>query len=107
MEQEGRTRPTFRRISSCLNYRAYCAALDTGMTTTTHGRMRDQFMGLGDPEPERMGVTYIWGDWGFLIVPGPGFPELRVNVYPQHPAERDKAVLERIGRILEATGASA
>lgn len=38
-------------------------------------------MALGKPHPEQLGVTYVYAEWGFMVIPGMGFPDLRISFF--------------------------
>lgn len=95
----------FRRTDSCVDYQSYLVPLDPGVSTSAYFAFRKRILALGTPEPERMGVTYVQGPWGFLAIPQAGFPELRVNFYHDTPIRDRDAVLTSIAVALRVADA--
>lgn len=80
--------PEIIYVNSCVDYRTFVAPLDTAMIPAVYNLLTEELLVLGVAEPERMGVTYVRGPWGFLVIPRAGFPELRISFY--HDANEDE-----------------
>jgi len=93
--------PGFRYVDSCVDYRSFVAQLNSAMTHVAHNFLTEKLQPFGVAERERMGVTYIRGAWGFLVIPGLGFPELRVSFYHDTPDREVEAVLVSIWKSME------
>lgn len=57
---------------------------------------------MGRIRQEALGVTYVENAWGFLVIPPPGFPELKINFYHGLAEQTAQAILERIAGLLSA-----
>ena len=90
----------FRRVEGCLDYRIYVCSLAGMRSDQMRVELCSRLGGLGRAEPERMGVIYIRGGWGFLVIPPVGFPELKVTVFRETEPETEHAVLSQIADIL-------
>lgn len=58
---------------------------------------------LGSARRDATGVTTVRADWGFLIVPPRGFPELRLNCYKLTEAGTENYIKSRILDALHQT----
>ncbi len=96
----GRDAVVFRPVEACVDYRAYVVSLPKGTTPDIYAQWVSRLCGLGRVVEERLGVRYVKGPWGFLVVPPLGFPELKITFY--HPtAQVDEAeVLAKVEAIL-------
>lgn len=92
----GTTPAGLRHVENCADYQTYVATIDTDETPSQYASMKQSLMRIGNCEPERMGVVYVRGPWGFLVIPGPGFPELRISFYHDTPVHDRNAVLASI-----------
>jgi hypothetical protein len=88
--------PEYRYVESCIDYRTYLSPLDIKMTAAVHSVLTEKLLRLGMAEQERMGVIYVRGPWGFLVIPRAGFPELRVSFYHDTLQQNSDAVLASI-----------
>lgn len=98
--------PEVRYVKSCVDYRTFVAPLDTAISPAVHNTLTEKLLKLGVAEPERMGVIYVRGAWGFLVIPSPGFPELRISFYHDTPDDELNAVLVLIRAALVACHSS-
>ena len=92
----------FAYTDSCVDYRSYRHPLDPTVSSERHAQLRDRLAALGRAEPERMGVTYVRGPWGFLVIPRQGFPELRISFFRDTPDGDRRALLESVCQALGA-----
>ena len=88
--------PEVRYVDSCLDYRSFAVSLDPAMAAGMYSTLREKLLLLGTAEAERMGVTYVRGPWGFLVIPQRGFHELRVSFYYDVPTQDSDAILASI-----------
>lgn len=91
----------FRRAESCIDYRAYTHPIDPDVSPVRYGLACEQLRRVGQSCEERMGVVYVRGPWGFLVIPQLGYPELRVNFYHDTPIREINDVLASIRVALE------
>lgn len=93
---------------ACLDYQAFVFALPPALTASAFARLRDGLRGMGRIRREALGVIYVDGDWGFLVIPPYGFPELKINFFHGIPADGARRILVRVAALLaEADAASA
>jgi hypothetical protein len=90
-----------KRVSACLDYRAYVFALPQASDPHAHAGLVAALCALGRREPPRLGVRYVYAVWGFLVVPPAGFPELRINFFRHAKRDRIAGVLQRISALIE------
>lgn len=74
----------WRRVPSCVDYQTFVTPWPS-MDRERHQLLELSLGRLGVREDNACGVTFVHAPWGFLIVPPPGFPELKVNLYPTVP----------------------
>lgn len=67
-----------QRTAACLDYDAYAFDLSSDSTAFDPAVARTILEALGRIEREDLGVVYIRSDWGHIVLPPPGFPELKV-----------------------------
>lgn len=91
----------FRSIEVCVDYWALVHDFPADPHAATTEDRRNALLALGDPQPERLGVVYVYAHWGFLVIPPAGFPELRVNFFRSAPDAERRLILERIGHLLQ------
>ncbi len=96
-----RTGLTWRRVGSCLDYQAYILDLPPGISGEAYGQLDRHLRGLGRLEQELLGVAYIRGDWGVVIVPPPGFPEIKMKIHHHVGDGRTRALLTQVQAIVE------
>jgi len=68
-------------VDSCTDYHTFVTPLDTAMESAAFNSLTERLRTLGVADQARMGVIYVRGPWGFLVIPSPGYPELRVSFY--------------------------
>jgi hypothetical protein len=56
---------------------------------------------LGKLRHEMLGVAYLDADWGFLVIPPAGFPEIKINFYHQTSEQKTEQVLLRVSELME------
>lgn len=89
------------RIESCLDYKAYSYALDPGISADDYQVKRQLLMALGNTIEEGMGVVYVRGPWGFLVIPQHGYPRLRISFFHDTPADEIQNMLNSITALFE------
>jgi len=87
----------WRRVPSCVDYQAYVCPWPP-MDRERHQVFSATLGGLGVQEDNACGVATVRAAWGFLIVPPPGFPELKVNFFPNVPTQALREILVNIER---------
>lgn len=93
----------FRAVPSCTKYRAFTGEMPAHASTEQHDQLRTHCASLGDHCERYLGILRVRGDWGFLDLPGPGFPELKVNFYKHTPQSAQSRILEYLQTALEQT----
>jgi hypothetical protein len=88
-------------VAACLDYRAYIFALPRSPGGAAYEHLRDALCALGRCEPPRLGVHYVYADWGFLVVPPPGFPELKINFFRHTGTDRIATLLHRVASLID------
>lgn len=48
-----------------------------------------------------LGVGYVDADWGFLITPPSGFPEIKINFYHQTNKQKIEQILLQVSELME------
>ncbi len=48
-----------------------------------------------------LGVSYVDAEWGFLIIPPAGFPELKINFYHQTSDGKIEQVLLQVSALMD------
>jgi len=76
----------WRRVPACVDYQAYVYPWPP-MDEERRRLLAQALGGLGMREDNACGVTTVRAAWGFLMVPPPGFPELKVNFFPGVPIQ--------------------
>ena len=92
--------PGCRPAAACLDYRAFLFSLEPPWPEPAYARLCDTLRGLGRIRREALGVTYVDGEWGFLVIPPPGFPELKINFHHGAPDPAAQTLLDRIDELL-------
>jgi len=90
---------SFKKIDSCVDYHSYEFRISDHLTADEYAEIRRKLMALGKAEQERMGVIYVRGPWGFMVVPHFGFPALRVSFFHDTPQSECQAVLKNINAV--------
>lgn len=85
--------PGCEPLPSCLDYQSFVFQLTPQSDVS-------RLCGLGRVERADLGVIYVRAEWGFLVLPPAGFPELRVSFYRQVGEDRVLAWLDHIGTLL-------
>jgi len=70
--------PRCRKVPACLDYDAYVFEVSGGTRSLDLQRLQHAVERLGRVDRASLGVVYIRSDWGYLVLPPPGFPELKV-----------------------------
>ena len=95
----------FGFVESCLDYRSYVYTIDPDLSPARYVTSRRQLMTLGRVDEERMGVVYVRGPWGFFVIPGHGYPKLRVSFFHDTPTTEINDVLSSICAAFEKSDA--
>lgn len=90
----------YEPLPACLDYQAFVFRLGA-VEANRWDLIVSGLCALGRVERAHLGVVYVRADWGFLVLPPPGFPELRVSFYRRVAGERVAALLGRISSILD------
>ena len=85
--------PGCEPVPSCLDYQSFVFRLNQQSDVS-------RLCILGRVERADLGVIYVRAEWGFLVLPPPGFPELRVSFYRQVEEGRVQAWLDYVGTTL-------
>lgn len=91
----------FLPVENCVDYRSFVCPLATTITAAAHTALGARLATLGKAETERLGVIYIKGNWGFLVYPPRGFPELRVSFYKETDKATEQTILAAISEALQ------
>jgi len=91
-----------RKTPGCLDYRKFAFELEGRLEAGNYPALNRALAGLGRVQSEHLGIRRIGGDWGFLITPPPGFPELSVSFFRNVDEPRMSDMLERIATLIEA-----
>jgi hypothetical protein len=91
----------FEPAGSCLDYRNFRCRLSPALTAAACRRLENELTGIGDRLSRTLGVTRVHGDWGFVTLPPPGFPECRVSFFHDVPADRIDTLLRTITHRLQ------
>jgi len=95
--------PGCKKISACLDYAAYAFDLPSDRAIFDLAAARRALMALGRIEREDLGVVYIRSDWGHMILPPSGFPELKVVFHHDTDRETRRRILNLAAKaIVEA-----
>lgn len=89
-----------RTAPGCLDYRKFAFDLDKHLSDKDYEALNRALPSLGQVRSEHLGIRRIGGDWGFLITPPPGFPELSVSFYRNVDEQRISDILGRIGALI-------
>ena len=91
----------WREAGSCLDYQTWVIDLPDQIPAGRHAEMACRLRALGRLDQELLGVAYVRGDWGVLIVPPVGFPEIKIRIHHHVGEKRSKAILTSIRRIVD------
>jgi len=95
----------FVSVDSCVDYRSYVYNIDPDLSRDEYAVICRRLMSIGRTSEERMGVVYIYGPWGFFVIPQYGYPTLRISFFHNTSTiERDE-VLGAIHAAFEAPDA--
>jgi len=92
--------PNCQPAHACLDYQAFRFALPPSLAESDFARLKEALKRLGRIRYEALGVTYVDGKWGVLIVPPFGFPELKINFFHDVPVETAQRLLDCIADLL-------
>jgi hypothetical protein len=92
-----------KAIPACLDYRAFAFPVPTDLEAATYRELSQDLRQLGKLRHEMLGVGYVDADWGFLIIPPAGFPELKINFYHQTSEQKIEQTLLLISKLVEKT----
>lgn len=86
---------TWQRHRACTDYRAWILPLPA-LTAESWASFITELSGFGHSERNATDVTTVRGEWGFLLIPPRGFPELRLSCYYGIAADTEKKLLNGI-----------
>jgi hypothetical protein len=95
----------FGPVESCLDYQSYVYNIDPDLSPALYAASCRQLMTLGRADEEKMGVVYVRGPWGFLVIPHFGYPKLRVSFYHDTPKKERSDILSLICAAFEKSDA--
>lgn len=81
-----------KEAPACIDYRSYVFTLPHGKGGESHKQLTARLIGMGRLRHEMLGVFYVDTEWGLLVVPPTGFPDMKVHFF-HHITERE---IERI-----------
>jgi len=87
-------RPRCRRVPACLDYEAYVFDIPVDQDRLDRQRIHRSLEPLGRVDGERLGVVYIRSDWGHMVLPPVGFPELKVVFHHGTSARTRQRILD-------------
>ncbi len=90
-----------KAIPACLDYRAYAFSVPPDLDPPLYRQLDRNLRQLGILRHEMLGVAYIDADWGFLIIPPPGFPELKINFYHQTSDRKVEQILLQVSTLMD------
>ncbi len=91
----------WRKVGGCLDYQTWVIDLPAAIPAGRHAEMAHRLRAFGRLDQELLGVAYVRGDWGVLIVPPVGFPEIKIRIHHHVGEKRSKAILASIRRIVD------
>jgi len=101
--KQGRMEPPFppgcRPVAACLDYRAFVLPFPPLFGAAYEG-LRNELQALGRSEPPRLGVYYVYAEWGFLVVPPPGFPDLKIHFFHKTTPDQVAGILHRVASLI-------
>jgi len=71
----------FVPVESCIDYQSYIYKINPGLTQDQYEVSRRILTTLGTADEQRMGVVYVRGPWGFLVIPHFGYPTMRISFF--------------------------
>jgi hypothetical protein len=90
-----------KAIPACLDYQAYAFSVPSDLEPAAYQEINQALRQLGRLRHEMVGVGYVDADWGFLIIPPAGFPELKINFYRQTDEQKVELILLSIYKLME------
>ncbi len=99
--EKSAARHAWREAGGCLDYRNFILDLPRHLPTQVYDRLDRRLRTLGRLEQELLGVPYIRTDWGVLIVPPPGFPEIKMKVRHHIGEDQIRRLLAQVHAIVE------
>lgn len=89
-----------RKGAGCLDYRKFIFDIDSRPGGEDYQALNRSLLCLGELQSEHLGISRIGSDWGFLIAPPPGFPELSVSFFRHVDDQRISELLEQIDGLI-------
>ncbi len=90
----------WRKFRACIDYEVYVCDLpeyrDSDWTSAVT-RMRM----LGICSVDVCGITTVRATWGFFLIPGPGYPELKITFFQIAPKPERQRILDELMNILQ------
>ncbi len=89
-----------KKAPACIDYQSYVFTLPQGQASQ---KLAARLVGLGKLRHEMLGVAYVDTEWGLLVVPPPGYPEIKVNFFHHITKKQIVRVLADIAELLQST----
>ncbi len=91
----------WKKISACLDYQAFVHTVPPDLPAAAHQQLCGELKRLGRVRQELLGVVYVEAEWGFLVVPPAGFPEIKINFFHTTGEQQVKQILRRVAGLLQ------
>ena len=99
--ETGRAIPNnWKKVSACLDYQAFVLAVPPNLPAAAHKQLCEELKQLGRVRQELLGVIYVEAEWGFLVVPPAGFPEIKINFFHTTGELQAEQILRRVAGLL-------
>ncbi len=95
-----------REAPACIDYKSYIFLVPQELEASTYNQLRQRLIGLGKLRHEMLGVFYVDAEWGLLVVPPPGFPEMKVSFFHHITGQRTGQILAEIAELLSSARTS-
>lgn len=94
--------PFWRRSQACVDYEVFVCDLPNLGDAAWRSAVT-QLRALGVCSIDVCGITTVRGGWGFFLIPGSGYPEMKITFFKiTSPAER-QSVLDQVAKVLRAS----
>ncbi len=70
-----------REAPACIDYKSYIFSVPQELSSQAYEQLRKELIGLGRLRHEMLGVAYVDTEWGLLVVPQQGFPEMKISFF--------------------------
>ncbi len=89
-----------KEAPACIDYRSYVFTLPQKQETGSHEKLTSKLIGMGRLRHEMLGVFYVDTEWGLLVVPPAGFPDMKVNFFHHMTESEIERILVDIAKML-------